>query len=153
MSSPQDVLDRYREMTGQSVVLSDAIARHAGLSPADLEVLGTIQQRGPLSAGQLIQVTGLSAAAVTGLIDRLEHAGVARRRVDAADRRRVLVEVSSGIDRIAKLYGSLEEDTLRVLARRSDEELSVIADFLHDMNELGVKHVAGLTASARELER
>jgi DNA-binding MarR family transcriptional regulator len=69
-STPQEVLDLLREMSGQNVLLSEAIARHAGLRPADLEVLGVIEQRGPLTAGQLGEATGLSPAAVTGLIDR-----------------------------------------------------------------------------------
>jgi DNA-binding MarR family transcriptional regulator len=144
MSTPAQVLDAFREMTGQSIVLSEAIARNAGLSPADLEVLGAIEQRGPLTAGQLGEVTGLSAAAVTGLIDRLERAGVATRRPDSADRRRVLVEVAPGAKRIAELYGALEQDALRILGRRSAAERTVIADFLRDMHEMGVAHVARL---------
>jgi DNA-binding MarR family transcriptional regulator len=144
VSSPQEVIHLLREMTGQSIVLSAAIARHAGLSPADLEVLGTIEQHGPLTAGQLAQRTGLSNAAVTGLIDRLERAGVAARRSDPADRRRVLVEVSDGARPIAERYAELERDALRVLGRRSPDELAAIAEFLREMNEVGVDHVARL---------
>lgn len=131
-------------MTGQSLVLSQAIARGAGLSVADLEILGTIEQHGPLTAGQLSKATGLSAASVTGLIDRLENAGVATRRPDTADRRRVLVEVSPGARRIAELYGTLEQDALRALKRRTAAERATIADFLRDMHRLGVQHLARL---------
>src|SRR5918992_865947 len=114
MSTPQHVADLVREVTGQSVLLGQAIARRAGLSPADLEVLGAIDQHGPLSAGQLGELTGLSPAAVTGLIDRLERAGVAARRADAADRRRVLVETAEGAAPIARQYRQLEAEALRV---------------------------------------
>ena len=96
MSTTTEVLELVREMTGQSVVMSAAIAKSVGLSPTDLEVLGTIQQHGPLSAGRVGELTGLSPAAVTGLIDRLERSGVARRRADPYDRRRVLVEMAPG---------------------------------------------------------
>jgi DNA-binding MarR family transcriptional regulator len=147
MSTPDQVLDHFREMTGQSIVLSAAIARHAGISPADLEVLGAIEQRGPLAAGELARLTGLSAAAVTGLIDRLERAGVAERRPDPADRRRVLVGVAKGAERIAALYGSLERDARRVLDGRSSEELETISSFLRDMHAVGVEHVARLERS------
>lgn len=141
-SNPSGVLALLREMTGQSVVLSEAIARHAGLRSADLEVLGAIEQHGPLTAGQLGTHTGLSAAAVTGLIDRLERAGVARRRADTADRRRVLVEPAPGAAEIAELHTTMERDALRVLGRRSAAELETIAGLLRDMHELGVEHVA-----------
>jgi DNA-binding MarR family transcriptional regulator len=144
MSTPQEVLDLFRELSGQSIVLSAAIAKRTGLSPADLEVLGAIQQHGPLTAGQLARRTGLSPAAVTGLIDRLERAGVAARKADPADRRRVLVAVSSGAEPIAAIYRTLERDARRVLKGRNPAELEAIAAFLREMNEVGVAHVARL---------
>ena len=144
MSSPREVLDLLREMTGQSTVMSAAIAKSAGLSPPDLEVLGAIEQHGPLTAGRLSELTGLSPAAVTGLIDRLERAGVARRSPDSADRRRVLVETAPGALRVAKQYRTLEAEALEILARRDEQELATIAEFLHEMYELGVDHVARL---------
>jgi DNA-binding MarR family transcriptional regulator len=146
MSTPQAVNERFRELTGQSVVLSEAIARHVGLRSADLEVLGAIEQHGPLTAGQLSELTGLSAAAVTGLIDRLENAGVAARQADPADRRRVLVAVSDGARRIVDLYAKLERDMTEVVARRSPAELQVIEDFLADSLAVGVDWVARLQA-------
>jgi DNA-binding MarR family transcriptional regulator len=144
MSTPQAVMDLLREMTGQSIVLSEAIAEAVGLRSADLEVLGTIELHGPMTAGQLGQATGLSAAAVTGLIDRLERAGVARRRPDSTDRRRVLVEVSEGAAPVAEFYGALERAAQRILKRRSEAELTAIADFLRDMHAIGVEHLARL---------
>jgi DNA-binding MarR family transcriptional regulator len=143
-STAQEVLDLLREMSGQNVLLSEAIARHAGLRPADLEVLGVIEQRGPLTAGQLGEATGLSPAAVTGLIDRLQRAGVAERRPDAADRRRVLVAVSAGAARIADLYGELERATRSKIERYSPDELAVLTRFLREMYAIGVDHVARL---------
>jgi DNA-binding MarR family transcriptional regulator len=105
-------------------------------------VLGVIEQRGPLTAGQLGDATGLSPAAVTGLIDRLEQAGVAERRPDPADRRRVLVAVSPGAARIAALYERLERDARGRVEAYSAREQAVIARFLREMYELGVDHVA-----------
>jgi DNA-binding MarR family transcriptional regulator len=148
-TTPQEVLDLLRQMTGQSVLLSEAIARHVGLSPSDLEVLGAIEQHGPLTAGQLGKLTGLSPAAVTGLIDRLERAGVAARRSDTTDRRRVLVEVSAGAREVADLYVSLEQDVRRTLDGCTPAQLRVTADLLHELYKVGVKHVERLERPAR----
>jgi DNA-binding MarR family transcriptional regulator len=134
-------------MSGQNLLLSEAIARRAGLRPADLEVLGVIEQHGPLTAGQLAQATGLSPAAVTGLIDRLERAGVAGRRPDTRDRRRVLVAVAAGAARIAELYTALERTTRDAVAQYTPEQLDTIADFLRSMHAIGVDHVARLESS------
>jgi DNA-binding MarR family transcriptional regulator len=143
-----EVLDLLRAMSGQNLLLSEAIARQAGLRPADLEVLGVVEQRGPLTAGQLGDATGLSPAAVTGLIDRLERAGVAERRPDPADRRHVLVAVSPGAARIAALYERLERDARRRVGAYSAREQTVIARFLREMYELGVDHVARMERDA-----
>ena len=84
---------------------------------ADLEVLGVIEQHGPLTAGRLGRATGLSPAAVTGLIDRLERARVAARGPDRSYRRRVLVSVALGAARIAELRTHLERAALDAVAR------------------------------------
>jgi DNA-binding MarR family transcriptional regulator len=147
LSTIDDVIDLIRESTGQSVLLSEAVARRAGLRPADLEVLGVIEQRGPLTAGQLGEATGLSPAAVTGLIDRLERAGVAERRSDPRDRRRVLVAPAAGAAAIAAHYGDLERDTREAVARYSAEELAIVTRFLRQMYEIGLAHVERLHRS------
>ncbi|HKE81304.1 MAG TPA: MarR family transcriptional regulator [Solirubrobacteraceae bacterium] len=145
-STVQDVIDLIRQMSGQNLLLSEAIARRAGLRSADLEILGVIEQHGPMTAGELAGVTGLSPAAVTGLIDRLERAGVAERRSDPVDRRRVLVAVSAGAARVAALYEALERDTRAKTRRYSAAERAVIARFLRDMYDIGVDHVSRLDA-------
>lgn len=67
------------------------MADRLGLTRTDLVVLGLLGLRGPQTAGQLADATGLTTGAVTGVIDRLERAGYARRAPDQGDRRRVIV--------------------------------------------------------------
>src|SRR5437870_4375562 len=86
----------FQRVSGQSVVLSAIIAEKFGLAPSDLECLGFLQLEGPLTAGRLAELTGLTTGAVTRMIDRLEAGKYVRRRDDPADRRRV------GVSRIVR---------------------------------------------------
>jgi DNA-binding MarR family transcriptional regulator len=47
-----------------------------------------------MTAGRLAELSGLTTAAVTSVLDRLERAGYARRVRDQEDRRQVIVEVT-----------------------------------------------------------
>jgi hypothetical protein len=67
---------------------SDALS----LAPTDLVCMCLLQLNGPATPGWLAEKTGLTTGAVTGMIDRLEHAGYVRREPDPEDRRRVIVQ-------------------------------------------------------------
>ena len=81
-----------RDVSGQGVLYSQAVADRLGMNSTDLECLDHIS-RGPVTAGRLAKLTGLTTGAITGVIDRLERAGLARRRRDADDRRKTLVSM------------------------------------------------------------
>ena len=58
----------------------DAVADRLGLNRTDLRCLDWLFD-GPKSAGQLAAATGLSSAATTTLVDRLERRGLVRARL------------------------------------------------------------------------
>src|SRR5258708_20936629 len=60
-----------RDVSGQGVLYSQAVAERLGMNSTDLECLDHIS-RGPLTAGRLAELTGLTTGAITGVIDRLE---------------------------------------------------------------------------------
>src|SRR5699024_4194273 len=74
---PDDHAEQHEpdDLSTAVVLFHEAIAQRLGLSAADLKALGLIMRDGPLTAGALAQRTGLTPGAVTGLVDRLEHAG------------------------------------------------------------------------------
>ena len=45
-----------------------------------------------MTAGRLAELTGLTTGAITGLVDRLERRGYARREPHPTDRRSVIVQ-------------------------------------------------------------
>ncbi len=57
----------------------DEVGRVLAVNPVDLRCLDWLTD-GPMSASRLSESTGLSAAATTSMIDRLERSGFVRRR-------------------------------------------------------------------------
>jgi DNA-binding MarR family transcriptional regulator len=116
------------------------------VSETDLRCLNIIENARGLTAGDLADQAGLTAGAVTGVIDRLERAGYARRVPDAADRRRVRLEVTPAFSASAEhIWGPMAADWHSLLARRfTIDELERIAQFLRATNELGRRHLERL---------
>ncbi|MBE1500558.1 DNA-binding MarR family transcriptional regulator [Amycolatopsis lexingtonensis] len=127
-----DELFRFAELGRQSSTLT--VLRHAriaermGLSGTDHKTFDlVIQSGGPLTAGRIAELTGLSTGAVTGVIDRLEKVGLVRRVRDPEDRRKVLVAVVPGAEeRFAPLFESAFDALRETLAQFSPAERKAI---------------------------
>jgi DNA-binding MarR family transcriptional regulator len=118
----------------------DAVGRALGLNPTDLRCLDWIVD-GPKSAGELSAGTGLSSAATTTLIDRLERKGFAHRVRDPDDRRRVLVEMTSqGRERVFRYYGPIVKEGEALFSDVADDQLTRMRDWLVAARELTDRH-------------
>jgi DNA-binding MarR family transcriptional regulator len=122
----------------------DEVGRVLGVNAADLRCLDWLSE-GPMSASRLADATGLSAAATTAMIDRLERKGFVQRRRNDTDRRQVIVEMAEeGDRRVGELYGPLVAEGAPLLASFSREQLAVMRDQLVGMRELTDRHRARL---------
>src|SRR5262245_63436874 len=83
----------FRQMSAGSVMFHQAIADRIGLHVTDHKCADLIMRNGSMTAGALAGLTGLTTGAITGVVDRLESAGLVRRALDTNDRRRVLREI------------------------------------------------------------
>jgi predicted transcriptional regulator len=121
-----------REHSDATVLFHSALASQLGLHPTDYKALGVLDRLGPMSAGDLGRHTGLAAASVTNLIDRLVAKGFLRREPDPTDRRRALLHAE--IDDLTdnEFVASWQRSAVQVWQRYSDTELAVILDFLTD---------------------
>jgi DNA-binding MarR family transcriptional regulator len=141
LSRRQEIIERItygiRRSQVRTDAYDDAVASALRLNRTDYRCVDLLDLEGPMTAGRLARAVGVSTAAITTAIDRLERAGVARRRRDDADRRRVLVELVPGA--LAESYGYFEPLVRRGNALYegfSDEELEVVARFLDRGNEV-----------------
>jgi len=129
---PADVLERFsvyaRETSALTVLFHTRVAERMGLSSTDEKCLDlALRAGGPITAGKIAELSGLSTGAVTGVIDRLERAGYVRRVRDPHDRRKVLVEVTVGDEsRFDHLFAGAQETLREVLSRFTPEELDVL---------------------------
>jgi DNA-binding MarR family transcriptional regulator len=121
----------------------DEVAREKlGINRTDLRCLNIIDNSGPMTAGRLAELSGLTTAAVTSVLDRLERAGYARRVRDQPDRRQVMVEVTPLLaERATPIWGPLGEEARSTLSRMSAEELRALIDFYRLGIELNERHI------------
>ncbi len=73
---PNETIIQIRKLSQlyaySSTEMHEAIGRKAGLTGTDHKYLGFLIQKGRMTAGELTTLTGMTAGAVTGLIDRFE---------------------------------------------------------------------------------
>ena len=118
-----------------TVMFHTAVAAKQGLSASEEKALDLLERSGPLTAGELARQSGLAPASVTGLINRLEQKGFARRIQNPSDRRSILVEVDVErmYARVAPLFANWARSLEELYAGYSDEQLELILHFLTEV--------------------
>jgi DNA-binding MarR family transcriptional regulator len=125
------LIQEMRETSTVTILFHQAIADRLGMNVTDHKCAGILARSGPITAGELARRTGLTTGAITGVIDRLEQAGFARRARDSNDRRRVIIEPDpKRIERrIVPLFDSMARAAARLCDRYTAPELTLILDF------------------------
>jgi DNA-binding MarR family transcriptional regulator len=149
------LVQEFRISGNQDKAFDNVAAALLGLNETDLHCVNIIENGGGISAGGLAKEAGLTTGAVTGVIDRLERAGYARRVPDPGDRRRVRVEVTPRFyERSAEIWAPLRADWGTELAKRfSAAELEAAIEFLRATNELAGRHLERVTELSRSGKR
>jgi len=126
-----------RKFNTSIVILNEGIATKLQLNVTDLRCRELLSQTGPISAGQLSQLTNLTTGAITGVIDRLEKAMLVKRIHDPEDRRKVIIQpLYERDDEITKLFKPLSDSLSNIFNQYNDEELDLLFKFWNEMNEL-----------------
>ncbi|MEU9885135.1 MarR family transcriptional regulator [Sphaerisporangium sp. NPDC051011] len=139
------IQEALRAYTANSVLFSQAIADRLGLNATDARCLDILSRTGPITAGQLAELTGLTTGAITGVVDRLEKPGYVRRVRDAEDRRRVIIVPIP--ENELPIHASLEATGRRVeglLEAYDEDQLAVILDFLSRSVAMAPSEIGGV---------
>src|SRR6478672_4677945 len=109
----------------------EAVGARLELSMAERHCLALLYG-GPQSAGAVAAATGLTPAAVTALIDRLEARGLLTRTRSLEDRRKVVIEATEATRELSeRYYGAIAREGEKVIATFSDAELATISRFVN----------------------
>lgn len=135
--SPLEVLSRLTRLARHiERARREAFAAH-GLEHWSFDALAALRRSGPpyeLSPGELLRRTMVTSGTMTNRVDRLEDAGLVRRRSDRGDRRKVLVRLTTaGRRKVDSSLADLLSRERALLAGLSDADRVALAGLLRTM--------------------
>jgi DNA-binding MarR family transcriptional regulator len=133
VAQTKQLLNAMRTLSTQQITLHQAVANRLNLNITDYKCMDFIARFGPMTAGKLTELSGLTTGAITGAIDRLEKAGYARRIGNPRDRRSVIVELTWG-ETNRKQYEDtflpLEREMKKMTASYTNKELTLFTELI-----------------------
>ena len=132
------IKESLRELSIQLSLLNHQVGAHLDLKDVDLDCLDLIVRHGPLSPSALARRAGLHPATITGILDRLERGGWVAREHDPTDRRTVVIRpLRDRNAELFRLYAGMNTAMDQLCASYGDDELQLLADFLHRTTNAG----------------
>ena len=95
-----------------------------------MDCVDFLNVEGRMTAGRLAELTGLTTGAITGVVDRMEKAGLVRRERDSEDRRKVfIVPAQERVVEIGRFYEPLQRAMHKLWDTYTDAELKLLLRF------------------------
>ncbi|WP_231637622.1 MULTISPECIES: MarR family winged helix-turn-helix transcriptional regulator [Bacillales] len=139
-----------RGLGTRTVLYQQNVAASLGLYNNDFISVDILHEKGPITAGELSKLTGLTTGSVTALIDRLEKNGFVRREHDPRDRRKVIiVPLYENKEEVSQTYHPLHAAMVNLAASYSDEELALITQFLEKASDVLEEQILHLSSTTR----
>ena len=130
-----DTLTALRELLDVSAAVRPVVAERAGVTQTELVALEHLI-KGPIGPAEVARLLGVTSAAATGIVDRLQARGHVERRAHATDRRRteLVITPTAREDVLAHLLPMFR--ALAALdADLTEEEREVVDRYLHRATE------------------
>jgi len=134
-----ELADELRRFHGLGAAMFRAAAARLGMPASDLQAVDFLASSGPTTPGQLADLTGLTTGAVTGMLKRLEDAGLIRRSADPGDARRVVVsleEDSRRLPEVERMLRAMTEALARSAADLDAAHTAALLDFVERCNAM-----------------
>lgn len=108
-----------------------------GLTEQQWRVIRILSQQGELEMDRLAELACILKPSMTGVLARMEAAGIVDRRKAELDQRRVLVQLTEkGEACFSSLSQNMEENYLRLQAKLGEEKLQMLLSLLNDLKAL-----------------
>lgn len=151
MTPQQKALLAARNNGIGSILFRNSMGKKLGISLTESLCMTLLGINGNSTPSELAREIGLSTGAITTLLDRLERRRIIRRKPNPEDRRGVIVEIHEEYAKAAgQMVAGIQRAHQELIAKYSDEELEVIADFLNRFTEAMQLESAKIDASEIE---
>jgi DNA-binding MarR family transcriptional regulator len=147
-----NLIRRFQVHSNLTVFFHDAIANKLGLNLTDYKCLSVLfKSPEPLTPTDLARIAGMSTSSITGIIDRLEGAGLVERLRDDQDRRKITLHPVQDLSQlVSQHFESLDESTRHLLSLYNDEEITFITEFYDQFISLLENEISSLEHSGSE---
>jgi DNA-binding MarR family transcriptional regulator len=125
-----DVVEQLLRIAGELQHRIEAEMAALGLTPAVARALYQLDPDRPVPARDLAELLSCDRSNITALVDRLEQAGLVRRRIDPADRRIKILVVTEAGRRVRERMRAAVTDCAEVFGRLTEAELSTLHTLL-----------------------
>ncbi|MCY9006631.1 MarR family winged helix-turn-helix transcriptional regulator [Peribacillus frigoritolerans] len=133
----ESLTHRLQRYGMRSVLFQQNMAQKIGVSHTDLKSAEILNETGPITAGELSKITGLSTGSVTALINRLEKSGYVKRERDQLDGRKVMImPIPERQEQIKSHYQSLSMATKELCSAYNEQELILINQFVEEITKI-----------------
>ncbi|MCD1163838.1 MarR family winged helix-turn-helix transcriptional regulator [Peribacillus frigoritolerans] len=133
----ESLTHRLQRYGMRSVLFQQNMAQKIGVSHTDLKSAEILNETGPITAGELSKITGLSTGSVTALINRLEKSGYVKRERDQLDGRKVMImPIPERQEQIKSHYQSLSMATKELCSAYNEHELILINQFVEEITKI-----------------
>ena len=151
----EELARELQQFNGLAASFFRAAAGRIDMAVTDIQVIDILNNTDHMTAGQLADLTGLTTGSITGMLNRLEEAGLVQRERDPNDGRKVIVRLEKGKDethKIGAIFDAMTQAWNEMASRYSDEQIALLLDFLKRSNALSRNEILRLREAPADKE-